>query len=121
MGRAGSVARAGVPLGLHSDCPMAPAQPLLLAWCAVNRQTASGQVLGPEERITVEQALRAITIDAAFVLGVEEEIGSIVAGKTADFTILEQDPYAVPPEALKDVPIWGTVFEGTPYPCEGKA
>jgi predicted amidohydrolase YtcJ len=120
MVRAGSVVRAGVPLALHSDCPMAPAQPLLLAWCAVNRATVSGAVLAPEERITVEQALRAITIDAAFILGVEEEIGSIVAGKTADFTVLEQDPYSVLPEALKDVPIWGTVFEGTPYPCEGK-
>jgi predicted amidohydrolase YtcJ len=106
----------GVKVSLHSDFTMAPAEPLRLAWVAVNRLSASGEVLGPEERITVDQALRAITIDAAYAIRMEDEVGSIAPGKTADFTVLEQDPYEVPPTELKDIPIWGTVFEGTPFP-----
>ena len=76
----------------------------------------AGQTLAPEERLTIDQAMRAITIDAAYVLGMEHEIGSIRAGKRADFTILGSDPYETAPEKLKDIPIWGTVFEGRPAP-----
>jgi len=106
----------GVKVSLHSDFTMAPAEPLKLGWVAVNRLSASGKVLGPDERITVEQALRAVTIDAAYAVRMENEIGSITPGKMADFTVLEQDPYEVPAEKLKDIPIWGTVFEGKPFP-----
>ena len=74
--------------------------------------------MAPEERLTVEQALRAITIDAAYVIGMEHEIGSIRAGKKADFTVLEADPFELPAMALKDIPIWGTVFEGRPAPIK---
>jgi len=116
--RAGSLARAGVPLSFHSDFTMAPAQPLRLAWVAANRITADGNVVGPQERVDLGAALRAITIDAAKLLRMEDEIGSIEPGKRADFTVLEADPYAVPIEQLADIPIWGTVFEGTPYPLE---
>ena len=70
----------------------------------------------PNERISVEAAMRAITIDAAYVLGMEDEVGSIRAGKKADFTVLEQDPFDVEPQDLRDIPIWGTVFEGRPFP-----
>lgn len=118
MVRLGSVERERIPLALHSDAPMAPAGPLILVWAAVNRFSSEGDVLCPEERLSLHQALRSITIDAAFILGVESEIGSIVSGKTADFTVLEQDPYEVPPEKLKDIPIWGTVFEGRPFPIK---
>ena len=62
--------------------------------------------------------MRAITVDAAYILGLEHQIGSIRAGKTADFTILEQDPYEVGAENLRDIPIWGTVFEGRPFPIQ---
>ena len=72
--------------------------------------------MAPPERITVEQALRAVTIDAAFALRMEQEIGSIVAGKRADFTVLEAGPLEVAPMQVKDIPVWGTVFEGRPYP-----
>ena len=116
MARLATVAREGIPLALHSDFTMAPAQPLNHAWVAVNRICESGEVAGPEERLTLEQALRAITIDAAFVLGMEDEIGSIRAGKRADFTVLEADPFEEPVESLKDIPVWGTVFEGRPFP-----
>ena len=48
----------------------------------------------------------------------EEEIGSISPGKVADFTVLEQDPYEVAADQLKDIPVWGTVFEGQPFPVQ---
>lgn len=121
MARVGTMAREGVPFALHSDCPMAPAQPLLLAWTAVNRLSAEGRVLAPEERLTVHQALRAITIDAAFMLGLEDDLGSVVAGKSADFTVLAEDPYRLTPGELKDIPVWGTLFEGRVFPCEGRS
>jgi len=73
-------------------------------------------VLAPAERVTLDQALRMITIDAAYVLRLEDQVGSIEAGKLADFTVLEQDPYEVPPEELRDIPVWGTVFGGEVFP-----
>lgn len=115
MVRCNSVLKNNIPLSLHSDCTMAPARPLTLAWCAVNRLTMSGKVAGPEERISVNDALKAVTINAAYVLQKEKEIGSITPGKIADFTILEQDPLSVRPEQLKDIPVWGNVFEGKVY------
>jgi predicted amidohydrolase YtcJ len=118
MVRLGSLARADVPISLHSDFTMAPVEPLRLAWVAANRITAEGNVLGPEERIDVEHALRAVTIDAAWAIQMEDEIGSIEVGKRADFTVLERDPIEAPPEALADTPIWGTVFEGQVFPLE---
>ena len=118
MARLGTLQRHGIVTAIHSDFTMAPAKPLTNAWVAVNRIGEGGTVLGPEERIDVDAAMRAITIDAAFVLGMESEIGSIRAGKLADFTVLEADPYEVAPEDLADVPIWGTVFEGTPFPLD---
>ena len=71
MSRIGAMMRHGIPTSLHSDFTMAPAAPLTLAWVAVNRVTSEGSLMAPSERITVEQALRAITIDAAFALRME--------------------------------------------------
>jgi predicted amidohydrolase YtcJ len=112
MVRLGSVAKTDMAIALHSDMPMAPADPLFLAWCAVNRTTVSGRTAAPEQRISVEQALRGVTIDSAYCIQQENEIGSIKAGKKADFTILEQDPFTVSVAQLKDIPVWGCVFEG---------
>tara|TARA_R110002110_G_scaffold405241_1_gene624260 strand:+ start:95968 stop:97680 length:1713 start_codon:yes stop_codon:yes gene_type:complete len=116
MVRLGSLQRHGVPFALHSDSPMAPLSPLTLAHTAVNRVTINDVASTPREQISVEQALRAITIDAAWVMGWEDRIGSIRAGKKADFTVLEEDPYSVRKSQLKDLQIWGTVFEGELYP-----
>jgi predicted amidohydrolase YtcJ len=110
--RAGSMVRAGIPVSFHSDYPMAPVEPLFLAWCAATRRSRSGKVMSPSEQLTLDQALRGITIDAAYALRMDHEIGSIVAGKKADFTILESDPYDTGVDGLKDLRIWGTVMDG---------
>jgi predicted amidohydrolase YtcJ len=116
IARCGSLARAGIAVSFHSDYPMAPVEPLFLAWCAATRRTREGRIAGPPEQLTLEQALRGITIDAAFALRMDHEIGSIVAGKKADFTVLESDPFDVGIDGLKDIPVWGTVFEGEVRP-----
>ncbi len=110
-----SALNAGVPLAIHSDAPITPLAPLFTAWCAVNRTTASGAVLGAEQAIGVDEALQAITLGAAYTLGLDGEIGSIACGKRADFCVLDEDPTAVPPQALKDVPVWGTVQGGVAH------
>ena len=119
MSRLGTLARYNITTALHTDFTMAPALPLNSAWVAANRMTEAGTFVCPEECLTVEQAMRAITIDAAYVIGMEHEVGSIRAGKKADFTVLEADPFDVGAMGLKDIPIWGTVFEGRPAPIAG--
>lgn len=114
----GSVKRAGIRFALHSDAPMAPLSPLTLVWTAVNRTTVNGNQNFETQKVSVHDALKAITIDAAWIMRWEDRIGSIRAGKNADFTVLEQDPYKVEPQKLKDIPIWGTVFEGEKFPVQ---
>jgi predicted amidohydrolase YtcJ len=114
----GALTRAGARISFHSDFPMAPAEPLRLAWAAVNRIGSDGRVWGEEQRLSLDLALRAITIEAAYSLGLEDEIGSIEVGKRADFTVLERDPYAVAPTELADIPVWGTVLGGRPHRIE---
>lgn len=116
MVRLGSLERLGVPFALHSDSPMAPLAPLTLAWNATNRSTINGTTSAARERVSLTAALRAITIDAAWIVGWENEIGSIRAGKRADFTVLEADPFEVGIAELNKIRVWGTVFEGRPYP-----
>ena len=109
----GTALRVGVPFAIHSDAPVTPLSPLFTAWCAVNRVSSSGRVLGKEtEALTVEQALAAITINAAYTLKLDHIVGSIEAGKYADFAVLDEDPFEVAPEKLKDIAIWGTVVGG---------
>ncbi|MFK7878123.1 amidohydrolase [Roseobacter sp.] len=112
MVRLGDVSKAGISWSLHSDMPMAPADPLFLMWCAVNRVTSSGRVAGPDQRVGAEEALRGVTIEAAYSLKLEDEIGSIEPGKRANFTILDDSPLAVNPMTIKEISVWGTVMEG---------
>jgi predicted amidohydrolase YtcJ len=119
MVRAASVLRRGIPLSLHSDLPMGPADPLTLAWCAVNRITPSGRVAGPDQRISVHDALRAVTIEAAYSWRMEHELGSITPGKLANLTVLGDDPYAVKPERLNEIAVLGTVYDGRWFPVGG--
>ncbi|MBU9333009.1 amidohydrolase [Burkholderia multivorans] len=112
MDAAGSAQRLGIPYALHSDAPITPLNPLFTAWCAVQRETASGRVLGEHERISVDDALRAITLGAAYTLKMDHLVGSIEVGKFADFAVLDDDPSRVAPARLKDVRVWGTVLGG---------
>lgn len=102
----------GLPMAIHSDAPVTPLGPLFTAWCAVNRMTASGRVQGEYEKISVDDALHAITLGAAYTLKLDEEVGSIESGKQADFAVLEDDPTEIGGENLKDVRVWGTVQGG---------
>jgi hypothetical protein len=107
-----SALAAGVPLAIHSDAPVTPLGPLFTAWCAVNRVTPKGRVLGEREKLTVPQALHAITLGPAWTLKLDHEIGSIECGKRADFCVLDDDPLGVDPAALKDIRVRGTVLSG---------
>ena len=69
-------------------------------------------MLGAAECLTVDEALHAITLGAAWTLKLDHEIGSIECGKRADFVVLQDDPRTVPALALKDVAVWGTVLGG---------
>lgn len=107
--------RLGIPFAIHSDAPITPLAPLFTAWCAVNRRTAAGRVLGEAERIGVAEALRAITLGAAYTLHQDDCIGSIEVGKHADFCILDSDPLQTAPEGLKDIGVAGTMVGGRPF------
>ena len=116
----GTAKRLGVSWGFHNDPPGTPQLPWLGAWATVHRMTLdSGTVLGPEHCVTVEDALRAMTIEAAYQLHLDSEIGSIEFGKRADFCVLEDDPLEIEPMDLKEIPVWGTIFSGNPNPVQG--
>ena len=118
MVRLGDVERAGIPYSLHSDMPMAPGQPLFLMWAAVNRVTNEGNLRAPEQRISRLGALRAVTIEAAYSLQLEKDMGSIQPGKLSNFTILSNNPVTVDPMEIKDIEVWGTVLEGRLQPVQ---
>lgn len=111
--RIGTLIAEGVIVSLHADTPVAPPRPLEEVWIAVNRiGELSNEVRGPGERVSVDKALRMITIDAAYTLGVDDKVGSIETGKLADFTVLDADPRDVEPIAIRDIPVIATIVGG---------
>ena len=116
MARVGACFAQDINTTFHSDFTMAPAEPLNSAWVAVNRVNHAGMVMCKEERLTAQQALQAITINAAHVLGMANETGSLRAGKYADFTVLKEDPLTCDPTTLNELEIKATVFEGRVFP-----
>lgn len=112
MDAAATALDAGVPITLHCDTPVTPIGPLATMHHAVNRLTATGEVLGPDERITAEQALHAMTLGAAYTLKMDGEIGSIEAGKFADLTVVDRDPLEVDPLELSSLSVLATVSGG---------
>jgi predicted amidohydrolase YtcJ len=112
MNRLGSLEHKGVPLGLHSDFNMAPIDPLYLAWVAATRETIGGNIKAPGERISLDKAMRAITIEAAQVIGMDHIVGSIAVGKKADFAVLDRDPFRVGVAGLPSIHLEGVIFEG---------
>lgn len=89
-------------------------------WAASARETISGKKGIASEALSPEAALHAVTIDAAWILGEENNLGSIRAGKIADFTVLDTDPLAVSAAALRDIKVIATVFAGQPYPVNSQ-
>jgi predicted amidohydrolase YtcJ len=114
LSRARSVEAAGIGFTLHSDFPVTDPVPLHMIEMAVTRRTwrEPDFVLNQGERIPVESAIRAITSEAAWQLFSEHEIGSIEAGKLADFVILERDPRQVEPDAIGGIPVLETWMDG---------
>ena len=103
----------GISYAIHNDPPVTPPNALHSMWVAVNRLTSSGKLLGPEQRITPEQALLAYTREAAIVLGIEDELGTLEVGKYADFVVLDKNPLEVDPMKIKDIRIETTVMNGS--------
>ena len=113
--RLGSLVHAGAQFAIHSDYNLVvtPLSPLKVAEIAVTRLGEDGEtVLAPGERISLERALRAITVDAAYVLGRDHEIGSIEVGKYADFTVLADDPFEMEAGKIGSIEVVDTVLGG---------
>ena len=105
-----------VVVALHSDTPVGVPSPLLEVWIAVNRiGNESGKIHAPYERVRdVNKAMKMVTIDAAYALGLNDRLGSIETGKLADFVVLEKDPQDVNPMKIKDIGVVATVLGGRP-------
>lgn len=108
----GSAGQKGIRFTFHQDTPVIPPDMMETVWCAVNRKTKDGSVLGDEEKISVEEAVRAVTVNAAWQYGEENEKGSITEGKSADFVILDQDPFTVNPDKIREIRVLQTVSAG---------
>lgn len=102
----------GLRISLHNDTPVTPISPLMSVWSAVNRLTTSGAEMGPELRISVAEALRAVTIDAAWQNFEEGIKGSIEVGKLGDFVVLEENPLEIDPLKIKDIKVVRTIVGG---------
>lgn len=111
-----SLSAAGVPVTLHSDAPLAPPLPLRAASVHMTRSTREGTELTPTEKLSGQEALESITIDAAYALGLEAELGSIAPGKLADFTILDSNPLETPGADWGEIGVWGVVLDGEKRP-----
>ena len=101
-----------IPLSFHSDFSMAPVEPLTLAWTAINRESSLGNKYSQDQKLTVYDALEAVTLGAARTLNLENEIGSLEINKVANFTILEQNPFKIEPIDIKDIDVKGVVYKG---------
>ena len=113
MSPAGDALRSGIPFTLHNDTYVTPIDPLLLVWAAVNRVSSQGLDLGrAEQGIPVMEALKAVTINAAYQGFEEDRKGSIAQGKMADFVLLDRDPRAVDPMRIKDIQVTATLVAG---------
>lgn len=98
----------GLIFNFHQDSPVTKPDMLHSVWCAVNRQTRLGVEIGPEERVSVYDALKAVTINAAYAYFEEDEKGTIEVNKKADFVVLEKNPLTVDPCTIKDIKVLRT-------------
>ena len=107
-----SALKKGIIATNHTDYGVTPLNQLFLLWTSVVRESRSGKVIGPEERLTPIEGLRAITINGAYEYFEEATKGSIETGKIADFVILSDDITTIDPEKIKDVTVLETIKEG---------
>ncbi|KPV95865.1 N-substituted formamide deformylase precursor [Pseudoalteromonas sp. P1-9] len=110
--RVKELTKRNIPVSFHSDFAMAPAEPLTLAWTAINRVTSENSAFSQDQRLDIYTAMKGITIDAARTLNLEDKIGSIKVGKVANFTILKENPFTVDPMKIKDIPVAAVVYKG---------
>lgn len=117
----GEFLEAGVPVTISSDAPVAEPRPLEAIQAAVTRVTRRGHKLGPDSlRISAEEALRGHTLEGAITIGRENELGSLVAGKRADFVVLGANPLTVEADTIAAIPVRATWVDGTPrYDADG--
>jgi len=103
----------GIVCTMHNDAPIIGPDPFIIMWSAVNRVSVrTGTLFAPEQRITIEEALRALTINGAYQHGEEEYKGSIEVGKNADLVILSMDPLSIDPLETKNIKPLETIKDG---------
>lgn len=102
----------GIPVTIHNDAPVVPADIMRLLEIAVERRTRTGFVLGEDQRISVEEALHAVTLGAAYAYFEEDDKGSISVGKQADLVVLAADPRTVPSDEISEIEILETYARG---------
>lgn len=107
-----SALRRGIRFGMHNDSPVTPISPLLSVGTAASRLTSGGQTLGAEQAITTHQALKAMTLDGAYLAFEEDVKGTLKEGKLGDVVILEADPYVAAPERIKEIAVSATIVGG---------
>jgi predicted amidohydrolase YtcJ len=96
----------------HNDSPVAPPDIMRLVWSSVNRRTQSGDILGPQERISPYRALQQVTINAAWQIHEDADKGSLAPGKRADFVLLDANPLTVNPAQLFEIKVVATIKDG---------
>ncbi|WP_310993681.1 amidohydrolase [Aequorivita marina] len=107
-----SAEKLGLKYTNHSDATVTPIDPIFTVWTAVNRVSRSGKVIGPDQRATPYQALKAITSHAAYEFFEEGQKGSLKVGKLADMVVLDKNPLKVEPMKIKEIEVLETIKEG---------
>lgn len=111
----GSAVERNMCFSLHNDAPVTETSPLSLIWNAVSRMTQKGEIIAPEQRISVYDALKGVTCNAAFQYGAEDWLGSLTPGKRADFVVLDRDILNIPIEDIRNVCIQSVWVDGKMY------
>ncbi|HAK47181.1 MAG TPA: amidohydrolase [Spirochaeta sp.] len=102
----------GITYTLHQDTPVIPPNMIFTLWTAVNRKTRSGRTIGEEQKITVMEAIKGITINGAYQYFEEDTKGTITVGKRADMVVLDKNPVKVAPDDIKDIKVLETIKDG---------
>lgn len=102
----------GITYTLHQDTPVVPPDMIFTLWTAVNRKTRSGRIIGENQRLSVMEAIKGITINGAYQYFEEDSKGSITAGKRADLVILDRSPLEVDPDEIRDIEVLETIKDG---------